>query len=113
VKKRKISKFSWIKGLFKHDFRVLKNCVDVVGSWVRVCTENVIVVDRDEKDNTIAPLKLYLLLLGCPNCQSAVRKSVLNEGHNELELKKPGQVFTEVVQAVLKCFCTVMPSSLS
>lgn len=28
-----------------------------------------------------------------PTCQSAVRKTVLIEGHNELELKKPGQVF--------------------
>lgn len=50
-------------------------------------------VDRDEKDITIAPLKLYFLLQGCPSCQSAVRKTVLNKEHNELELKKPGQVF--------------------
>lgn len=28
--------------------------------------ENVIVVDSDEKDNTIAPLNLYFLLLGYP-----------------------------------------------
>jgi hypothetical protein len=54
--------------------------------------ENVIMVDRDEKDDTVAPLKLYFVLLGFPSCQSAVRKTVLNEGQNELELKKPGQV---------------------
>lgn len=77
----------------KHVFPVLKNYVDKVGSWVRVCMEIVILVDRDEKDNAIAALKLYLLLLGCPSRQSAVRKAVLNKGHNELELKKPGQVF--------------------
>ena len=51
--------------------------------------ENVIVVDRDGKDNTIAPLEPYLLLWGCQSCQSAVRKTVLNKGYNELELKKP------------------------
>jgi hypothetical protein len=55
--------------------------------------ENVIMVERDEKDNTVTPLKLYFLLLGCQSCQSAVRKTALNEGQNELELKKPGQVF--------------------
>jgi len=64
----------------------------MVGSWLRVCMENVIVVDPDEKNNTIAPLKLYFLLLGCLSCQSAVRRTVLNKGHNELELKKPGQI---------------------
>ena len=50
-------------------------------------------VDRDEKHNTVAPLKLYFLLLGFLSCQSVVRKTVLNKGQNELELKKPGQVF--------------------
>jgi len=46
-----------------------------------------------KKGNTIALLKLYFLLLECPSCQSAVRKIVLNKGHSELELKKPGQIF--------------------
>jgi hypothetical protein len=35
--------------------------------------EKVIVVDRDGKDNTIEPLKLYFVLLGCPSRQSAVK----------------------------------------
>lgn len=111
--KRKISKFNWIKGLFKHVFSGIKNFVGVVGSWVRVCMENVIVVDRDEKDNTIAPLKLYLLVLRYSSCQSAVRKTVVNKGHNELELKNRDMFFTDVVQAVLKCLYTDMHSSLS
>jgi hypothetical protein len=76
----------------------------MVGSWIRVCKENVIVVDRDEKHNTVAPLKLYFLLLGCPSCQSAVRKTVLNKGHNELEFKKPGQVFHRSSAGISKMF---------
>jgi len=76
--------------------------------------ENVIVVNRDEKDNTIAPLKLSFLLLGYPNCHLAVRKTVLIKGHNELELKNPGQVFHRSSADSSKMFFyTVMPSSLS